>query len=113
MLAWSAAHPNDAAALAANDSPYPSPELYKNNISDSYNEPPKKKVDAIAEAWGIHEPEPFEEFFAGGGRAEGGTPASSIYAGKEGHSNANSRNGASNIKRSSTRRFTATTPKQT
>ena len=30
-------------------------------------EPPRKKVDAIAEAWGIHEPEPFEDFSAGGG----------------------------------------------
>jgi hypothetical protein len=29
--------------------------------------PPRKKVDAIAEAWGIHEPEPFEDFSAGGG----------------------------------------------
>jgi hypothetical protein len=29
--------------------------------------PKKKKVDAIAEAWGIHEPEPFEDFSAGGG----------------------------------------------
>jgi len=30
-------------------------------------EPPRKKPDAIAEAWGIHEPEPFEDFSAGGG----------------------------------------------
>jgi len=30
-------------------------------------EPPRKKVDAIAEAWGIHEPEPYEDFSAGGG----------------------------------------------
>ncbi|KAI9462492.1 hypothetical protein BJY52DRAFT_1257264 [Lactarius psammicola] len=37
------------------------------NYSTYYSEPPKKKVDAIAEAWGIHEPEPYEEFFAGGG----------------------------------------------
>ena len=35
--------------------------------SSYYSEPPKKKVDAIAEAWGIHEPEPYEEFSAGGG----------------------------------------------
>ena len=32
-------------------------------------EPPRKKVDAIAEAWGIHEPEPFEDFSAGGGHS--------------------------------------------
>jgi hypothetical protein len=37
------------------------------NYNSYYSEPPKKKVDAIAEAWGIHEPEPYEEFFAGGG----------------------------------------------
>ncbi|KAG6885592.1 hypothetical protein C0993_012594 [Termitomyces sp. T159_Od127] len=50
-------------------------------------EPPKKKVDAIAEAWGIHEPEPYEEFFAGGGtaRADADTPASSIYNGRDAH----------------------------
>ena len=58
-------------------------------------EPPKKKVDAIAEAWGIHEPEPFEEFFAGGGnsRIDGDTPTSSIYAGREGHGSRSSTNG--------------------
>ncbi|KAF8269360.1 Pal1 cell morphology protein-domain-containing protein [Lactarius quietus] len=36
------------------------------NYSSYYTEPPKQKVDALAEAWGIHEPEPYEEFFAGG-----------------------------------------------
>lgn len=41
------------------------------NYSTYYSEPPKKKVDAIAEAWGIHEPEPYEEFFAGGGDDDG------------------------------------------
>ena len=41
------------------------------NYSSYYSEPPKKKVDAIAEAWGIHEPEPYEEFFAGGGDHDG------------------------------------------
>lgn len=60
--------------------PYPSADTY-DAFSTSYD-PPKKKVDAIAEAWGIHEPEPFEEFFAGGG-ARGDTPASSIYNGRE------------------------------
>ena len=32
-------------------------------------EPPPKHVDAIARAWGIHEPEPFEDFSAGGGQS--------------------------------------------
>jgi hypothetical protein len=41
------------------------------NYSSYYSEPPKKKVDAIAEAWGMHEPEPYEEFFAGGGDPDG------------------------------------------
>ena len=34
-----------------------------------YEPPPRKKVDAIAQAWGIHEPEPFEDFSAGGGQS--------------------------------------------
>lgn len=68
------------------DSAYP-PTLAYQAFSNDYPDPPKKKVDAIAEAWGIHEPEPFEEFFAGGGstRPDGDTPASSIYNGKESH----------------------------
>jgi hypothetical protein len=41
------------------------------NYSSYYSEPPKKKVDAIAEAWGMHEPEPYEEFSAGGGDHDG------------------------------------------
>jgi hypothetical protein len=41
------------------------------NYSSYYSEAPKKKVDALAEAWGIHEPEPYEEFFAGGGDHDG------------------------------------------
>lgn len=68
----------------ANGGPYPSPNVYQAPFSEPY-EPPKKKVDAIAEAWGIHEPEPFEEFFAGGGN-KGDTPASSIYNGRDSHS---------------------------
>ncbi|KAG6898054.1 hypothetical protein C0992_006532 [Termitomyces sp. T32_za158] len=68
MFAWSPRQDD----LAATDAPvHPSID------------PPKKKVDAIAEAWGIHEPEPFEEFFAGGGRADNETPASSIYNGRD------------------------------
>ena len=51
--AYSSEHPRSPPAAA--------------NYSTYYPEPPKKKVDAIAEAWGIHEPEPYEEFFAGGG----------------------------------------------
>ncbi|KAJ6621677.1 Pal1 cell morphology protein-domain-containing protein [Mycena sp. CBHHK59/15] len=79
MLAWSP-HPEDA-PKEYNDNPYPSPNAYS-AFSPSEYEPPKKKVDAIAEAWGMHEPEPYEEFFAGGG-SNGVTPASSIYNGKE------------------------------
>ncbi len=43
------------------------------NYTSYYSEAPKKKVDAIAEAWGIHEPEPYEEFSAGGGDPDGPT----------------------------------------
>jgi hypothetical protein len=85
ILAWSDGDPADEAALASAKKnvvstvdtsprdPPPIPPYY-------YKEPSKKKVDALAEAWGMHEPEPFEEFFAG----NGDTPDSSIYAGKEG-----------------------------
>lgn len=69
MFAWSAENEEDKRALAqareipptAYASPYPSPGVYV-----PY-EAPKKKRDAIAEAWGIHEPEPYEDFSAGGG----------------------------------------------
>ncbi|KAK7059026.1 hypothetical protein VNI00_001650 [Paramarasmius palmivorus] len=82
MAAWSQ-DPNQVVDLHSGDSPYPAPNAAAyNGFSESYYEPPKKKVDVLAEAWGIHEPEPFEEFSAGGG-ARGGTPASSIYNGKE------------------------------
>ncbi|KAG9314311.1 hypothetical protein JVU11DRAFT_5100 [Chiua virens] len=89
MLAWS--RPPNEDVLPPTSSPYPSPDVYNGGFSPTYDNP-KKKVDAIAEAWGIHEPEPYEEFFAGGGtaRRDGDTPSSSIYAGKEGH---NSRHG--------------------
>lgn len=81
MYAWAL---DDSPAPRYGDSAYPAPAAYKAFTND-YPDPPKKKVDAIAEAWGIHEPEPFEEFFAGGGssRQDGDTPASSIYNGKE------------------------------
>ena len=77
MAAWSPAPERSGSG------PYPSADAY-DAFSANYD-PPKKKVDAIAEAWGIHEPEPFEEFFAGGG-TRGDTPASSIYNGREGNS---------------------------
>jgi hypothetical protein len=87
MLAWSSS-PNDpiTSAGVSNDSPYPTPDVYKNTFSNDYYDPPKKKVDAIAEAWGMHEPEPYEDFSAGGGsgRPDGDTPNSSIYNGREG-----------------------------
>lgn len=93
MYAWG--QEELAAPQAYGDSAYPTPAAYK-AFSNDYPEQPKKKVDAIAEAWGIHEPEPFEEFFAGGGtgRADGDTPTSSIYNGRD-----NSRNTASNTRR--------------
>ena len=85
LYAWGTS--DDTPALRYGDAAYPSADAY-NAFSNDYPEPPKKKVDAIAEAWGIHEPEPFEEFFAGGGsgRPDGDTPASSIYNGKDSHS---------------------------
>ena len=43
-------------------------------------EPPRKKVDAIAEAWGIHEPEPFEDFSAGGGHSNDYRPHTAVYS---------------------------------
>lgn len=87
MLAWSSA---GAEVALSNESPYPTPDAYKAAFAPTY-QAPKKKVDAIAEAWGIHEPEPYEEFFAGGGtaRRDGDTPSNSIYAGREGHGSRN------------------------
>ncbi|KAF9462176.1 Pal1 cell morphology protein-domain-containing protein [Collybia nuda] len=93
MFAWSA-RPDESPAHG--DSAYPSAHAIK-AFSNNYVDPPKKKVDAIAEAWGIHEPEPYEEFFAGGGtgRPDGDTPASSIYNGRDSHnSHSTSRSGA-------------------
>ncbi|KAG5642454.1 hypothetical protein DXG03_002764 [Asterophora parasitica] len=85
MFAWTP-RPDDIPA--SSDSAYPSAHAHKAFSNTNYVDPPKKKVDAIAEAWGIHEPEPYEEFFAGGGtgRTDGDTPASSIYNGKDSHS---------------------------
>lgn len=86
MYAWGT-NPDETSALRYGDGAYPSADVYK-AFSNDYPEAPKKKVDAIAEAWGIHEPEPFEEFFAGGGsgRQDSDTPASSIYNGTDSHS---------------------------
>lgn len=67
--------------------PYPTADAYGAFDQGAQYDAPKKKVDAIAEAWGIHEPEPFEEFNAGGGR--GDTPTSSIYNDREGRSRRN------------------------
>lgn len=77
MYSWTGVNPEDAqlAAKYGNmqqgglDSPAvegPYAAASRAPASRYYPEPPKKKVDAIAEAWGMHEPEPYEEFFAGG-----------------------------------------------
>lgn len=44
-------------------------EDFKASKESPRYEPPTKHVDAIARAWGIHEPEPFEDFSAGGGQS--------------------------------------------
>ncbi|KAJ7071094.1 hypothetical protein C8F01DRAFT_415066 [Mycena amicta] len=81
MMAWSG-RPDEIPKEYGNDGPYPTSPHAHPALTDY--EAPRKKVDAIAEAWGIHEPEPYEEFFAGGGGGTtGNTPASSIYNGKE------------------------------
>ncbi|KAH9944296.1 uncharacterized protein BXZ73DRAFT_39255 [Epithele typhae] len=67
MLAWQAGQEADKAALATAQQFPKSPDLF------IPYEAPKKKHDAIAEAWGIHEPEPFEDFSAGGGAAARGS----------------------------------------
>ncbi|KAH9968895.1 hypothetical protein BC827DRAFT_1166373 [Russula dissimulans] len=59
-LSYNASYPEEARSPPATG-----------NYSTYYAEAPKKKVDALAEAWGMHEPEPYEEFFAGGGDPEG------------------------------------------
>lgn len=59
----------------AGDSPYPP---FGQDYGPAKN---PKQVDRIAEAWGIHEPEPYEEFFGGGGGDA--SAASSIRGGYE------------------------------
>lgn len=44
-------------------------EDFKTSKESPHYEPPKKKVDAMAHAWGILESEPFEDFSAGGGQS--------------------------------------------
>ncbi|KZT30663.1 hypothetical protein NEOLEDRAFT_1174054 [Neolentinus lepideus HHB14362 ss-1] len=93
MLAWSQTPPGDQQALDDAYTPggYESPYRAANPYDSPY-ERPKKKVDAIAEAWGMHEPEPFEEFFAGGGHGRYDESApNSIYNGRERHSTEASR----------------------
>jgi len=62
MAAWS---------VAPDGTSIHNPEVKAQPIVKTYmTEPtPRKNVDAIAEAWGIHEPEPFEDFSAGGGHS--------------------------------------------
>jgi hypothetical protein len=78
MYAWTSINPEDEEVVARyrNNEDGPSPvnptfaydASYPSDANDTnyYYEPPKKKVDALAEAWGMAEPEPYEEFFAGG-----------------------------------------------
>ncbi|GLB36088.1 putative pal1 cell morphology protein [Lyophyllum shimeji] len=98
MYAWTP-RPDDVPGTG--DSAYPAASAYAAFSDTHYVDPPKKKVDAIAEAWGIHEPEPYEEFFAGGGtgRADGDTPASSIYNGRDSHNSHSTNRSASGQKR--------------
>lgn len=85
MLAWAGPAEEDKDALAnareippSHQAPYPAPGIY------TPYEPPKKKHDAIAEAWGIHEPEPFEDFSAGGGYAGGGSSEFAVPSSRHG-----------------------------
>lgn len=74
-------------AMSLYDSPYGPASLYPDSPS-SPGSIPKKRVDALAEAWGMAEPEPFEEFFAGGGDKSAGD---SIKNGRDSHSSSSSR----------------------
>ncbi|EGN91576.1 hypothetical protein SERLA73DRAFT_192246 [Serpula lacrymans var. lacrymans S7.3] len=84
MLAWSSTPTEEP--TEPNRSLHLSPDIYKATISSSYDSS-KRRVDAIAEAWGTHEPEPYQEFFAGGGsvRYDGDNPSNSNVLGYEGH----------------------------
>ncbi|KLO17048.1 hypothetical protein SCHPADRAFT_901018 [Schizopora paradoxa] len=63
------------------DSPYGAVSAFAASM-DNY--PSKNQVDRIAEAWGMHEPEPYEEFFGGGGGGGNESAASSVKGGIEG-----------------------------
>lgn len=99
MLAWasqkeerepsSAANFREQRRLAAvdnsykasnSDSPYAAAAAFASTMDNSTT---KNQVDRIAEAWGMHEPEPYEEFFGGGGGGNE-SAASSLRGGIEG-----------------------------
>lgn len=95
MMAWTAPEddgPMSAATLRADrrkavdeSSPY---DVAYDDHYGGYAPRDNKQVDRIAEAWGIHEPEPYEEFFggvAGGGGGGDASAASSIRGGYESH----------------------------
>jgi hypothetical protein len=105
MLAWSGRgppptlqpdyEPEQQIYPEPSDPPYPSPRLLTPQVNRTTSDYvgrgrlaesiPKKRTDALAEAWGVAEPEPYEEFLAGGGSGRA-SAASSLYAGKDGHS---------------------------
>ncbi len=62
------------------DSPYAAVAAFASGMDNSSS---KNQVDRIAEAWGMHEPEPYEEFFGGGGGGND-SAASSVKGGIEG-----------------------------
>ena len=66
-----------AAAAAYNNSPYPASALNPTDIFSQTN----KQVDRIAEAWGMHEPEPYEEFFGGAPTGQGDSSETSSLRG--------------------------------
>ena len=71
MYAWTG---EDALDRPSHDGPYAAASpVNADYMNHAHVDPPKKQVDAIAEAWGIHEPEPFEDFSAGGGERERAT----------------------------------------
>ncbi|EJD04085.1 uncharacterized protein FOMMEDRAFT_155219 [Fomitiporia mediterranea MF3/22] len=99
MMAWTSPEddgPMSAAQLRADrkrglpdvaglrESPYPTFGADTDPYGTQKN---AKQVDRIAEAWGMHEPEPYEEFFgSGAGHGTGdNSAASSIYGGYESH----------------------------
>lgn len=77
------------------DSPY---AIASQMTQDNAHHAPKKQVDRIAEAWGIHEPEPYEEFFTGGSARPNGetglaSAASSIHGNIDGLRSRRNRDG--------------------